>query len=375
MSRALAKLVLEGKAEVICFNKIGYFKVDKNDFLENHSREPRIKFLVIFAKFVLSASPHLYNRIQEFYMSIRMQKVQNDAPYLTAEELMNSKIILPEIPSRRRVDYLASHVTDLNINLVFWVYDVLPYTHAKYFNGTSILEIIHFRNLLNTASSIIVNSNHVKHEIERLFPEMLEANISVIPLPSSIKSVKNMANCKSEIDYFVMVGSIEPRKNHLLAIKGFLIYLKQNPGSELHFVYNKSWKTKRIFILVYILRLFGKKVCLKQKLSDDEIGLEITGSVALLFLSLEEGYGLPVIESLSLGVPVVVLDKPPMSAFATYGGVLICQNSPEDVGRAMAQLADRVVRGRYSRDISLPIFLSDWSEWWIFYEKEILQIE
>lgn len=373
VSRTVARLASNGKAKIICFGKDGYFHSSESLGIDKPRKKKWRKILEETFKVFLSFTPFLYRLIQEKYLSRQLSKLGEKSVYLDHQKLQSSTIILPEIPTRQRARYLISNSNKLDLKIIFWVYDLLPYTHPEYFKKTSILQISAFEDLLRASTKIVVNSRHVRSEIFRLFPEIPVSKISVIPLPSSFETHLRKEQNSQKVKSFSMIGSLEPRKNHLLAVKGFLKFRREFPESELNFVYNNSWKSWKVLIWVLILKGTGKKIFLRKNLSDFEVLRHLEESTALLFLSFEEGYGLPIVEALSIGIPVIMFDKPPMSEFAEFGGIIWCEDTSSSVLKSMLFLSDEIQRKETISHISLPESLQNWDQWWSTYERQVLE--
>lgn len=113
--------------------------------------------------------------------------------------------------------------------------------------------------------------------------------------------------------YFVCVGTIEPRKNHLLLLHLWRELAERHgaaavPGLVL--IGRRGWENEQVVdMLERCPALVG---CVEEHggLPDAQVQALIAGARALLLPSFAEGYGMPVTEALSLGVPVLCSDLP-----------------------------------------------------------------
>lgn len=112
---------------------------------------------------------------------------------------------------------------------------------------------------------------------------------------------------------FIALGTIEPRKNHLLLLHLWR-RLHDRLGPErcphLHVVGRRGWENENVLDLLERSPTAGVTVHERGALGEAELGALLARSAALLAPSFDEGYGLPVAEALAAGVPVVASDIP-----------------------------------------------------------------
>lgn len=110
--------------------------------------------------------------------------------------------------------------------------------------------------------------------------------------------------------YFVALGTIEPRKNHALLLKIWERFLADPPpggAPRLVVAGRRGWCDAALFAR---LEALAGPVVERAGLSDTEVAALLAGAQALLFPSLTEGYGLPPLEAMALGTPVIASDLP-----------------------------------------------------------------
>ena len=112
--------------------------------------------------------------------------------------------------------------------------------------------------------------------------------------------------------YFVCVGTIEARKNHLL-----LLNLWRRLGEELGtaaprlvLIGQRGWESENAIDMLERCPALRGLVLERSNVPDDEAARLVSGAQALLLPSFAEGFGFPVIEALALGVPVLCSDLP-----------------------------------------------------------------
>jgi len=121
---------------------------------------------------------------------------------------------------------------------------------------------------------------------------------------------------------FVILGTIEPRKNHQL-----LLDIWPEISGHLHIIGARGWQNEAVFSTLDSSPMIGQTVFEHNKLNDAKLGMRLSASRALLFPSFAEGYGYPLIESLQMGLPVICSDLP---CFREIAGDLPTYLPPND---------------------------------------------
>lgn len=114
-----------------------------------------------------------------------------------------------------------------------------------------------------------------------------------------------------ELPFFIMVGSIEPRKNHNFVIDAFEELWRKKYNVGLIIVGNNSWHSEVIIKRIKNHREFNNKLFLTiRDVSDRELFFLYRASKGLIMASKDEGFGLPIVEAMELNVKVLCSDIP-----------------------------------------------------------------
>jgi len=165
-------------------------------------------------------------------------------------------------------------------------------------------------------------------------------------------------------NYFLFVGTLEPRKNLPRLLRAYRRYCSETPQFyPLKIVGGSGWGGEDVAGLVGELGL-SQHVELLGKVDDRGLRKLYSEAYALLMPSLYEGFGLPVVEALSMGVPVITSRDSAMSEVAGSAGLYVDPQSEAEIGEGLvrltidselyASLRDRAVveMGRYDWDDS-----------------------
>lgn len=148
------------------------------------------------------------------------------------------------------------------------------------------------------------------------------------------------------------VGSHEPRKNHLAVLHAAELLWREGLAFSLVFVGGNAWNGQRFEDRLAELKRMGRPVESVRALSDDLLWAAYRLARCVVFPSLNEGFGLPVAESLASGTPVITSAFGSMREIAAHGGaILIDPRDDHDLRRGLhTLLTDDDVHARLSAE-------------------------
>jgi glycosyltransferase involved in cell wall biosynthesis len=219
------------------------------------------------------------------------------------------------------------------VSAVYLIHDLIPITHSEFCRpGEAEKHRDRIRNALTSASGIICNSQATVNELEGFAEtENLQMPVTVASWISGNIPIPPAATTRLSRPYFMVLGTIEGRKNHglLLDVWGKLMKRGvEDVPPELLIVGQRGWKADRVFEMLDDPQRYGGHVRELGSCDDDEVTALLSGAKALLMPSFAEGFGLPVIEALQLGTPVIASDLP---VFREIAGDIPRYVDPADV--------------------------------------------
>lgn len=197
---------------------------------------------------------------------------------------------------------------------LYFLHDLIPVGFPEY--GRPDEDARHRRRLetiLTTACGLIVNSEVTGKEFEAYaasrgvaVPPWVAAHLAppAFPQPASEPPMRE--------PYFVVLGTIEPRKNHLLLLNLWrqLVSDLGERAPRLVVIGQRGWECEQVVDMLERCHALKGHVTELSGCDDAVLATWLAHARALLFPSFAEGYGIPLVEALSLGTPVIASDLP-----------------------------------------------------------------
>ena len=234
---------------------------------------------------------------------------------------------------------------------VVTIHDLIFLRHPEYYHWIDTkIYAWKFRQTISEATHIIAISECTRRDILHYAPELDPARISVIyqscaPKFTQTSTINTQLSTLNSYRYILNVGTIEARKNVLLAVKA--LEVSEVLPADLHLVIVGRHTSYTDNVQRYI-RAHGldSRVHILHGVSDAQLPALYAGAEAFVYPSRYEGFGIPIIEAISSGLPVVACTG---SCLEEAGGPDTLYVSPDDP-RAMAAAIRQVLKGAPGRD-------------------------
>ena len=148
------------------------------------------------------------------------------------------------------------------------------------------------------------------------------------------------AGFRTDKEYFLVIGAIHPRKNLDRTLTAYRKFRDQSKRkTELLIVGRKAWKTKSLES-TYTDHPYKADISFLGFVSNDKLGQLLSGAKGLIFVSLFEGFGLPILEAMQAGVPVITSNRSAMKEIAGQAAILVDPERTEEIAQAMMTLLE-----------------------------------
>ena len=244
------------------------------------------------------------------------------------------------------------------------VYDLLPVTHPQFFKPQIVADYQQWIEFaFGHVDGFWAISQTVRNELYRHYqqhqtpnnaphsnpvPTLAADRFRSFQLGADLKTVDRDIEPRSSIraifdeatPVFCMVGTIEARKNHQWLVQAFDQFWAAGGQAKLVLAGRLGWASQSIRDCIEQHSSYGTRLFWYQDASDDEVQYMYRHARALTYPSLAEGFGLPIVEALHQGTPVLASDTP---IHREVGGENISYFSLEsltDLASKLRQFAD-----------------------------------
>lgn len=256
---------------------------------------------------------------------------------------------IPRILKKYKVDLFFSPDGYLSLNTnvkqLAAIHDInfahrpkdLPWLKAKYYNYFFPLFARKAQRIV-TVSSFSKKDIHQTYHIENEKIDVVYNGVNTLYTPTSNdEKLKAKAKYSEGKDYFLFIGSLHPRKNItglLLAYDAFRSSIESDV--KLLIVGESMFKTRDIEQTFEGMR-YKNDVVFTGRLGNEALHQVLGASLSLTFVPFFEGFGIPVIEAMNAGVPVICSNT---TSLPEVGGDAVLYADPFDV----SEITDAMVR-------------------------------
>lgn len=243
----------------------------------------------------------------------------------------------------------SEEIYNSNIKKFTMIYDIIPIKFPFYY-----LELNYdnwYKNLikqLNKNDYYFTISNNTKEDIiNTSYVDEKKIITSYIGPSQQVKHNKEIQYIKlkykipEEKKYIFSLCSLEPRKNIIFSIEAFISFIEKNEIQDLVFVLGGSaWKSF-LYVLEKKIQSFANikdSIIFIGYVDDEDISTLYSNSEMLIYPSLYEGFGMPILEAMQNGIPVIASNTSSMPEVLGNAGILINPYDKNELINAIEQV-------------------------------------
>lgn len=303
------------------------------------------------------------------------QKAHSKRPVQPSAFLWNDAILLPElVVGEDHVEAVRFIAGATPVRSTFVFYDAIPIRHPEYFAERTLAVYLRSLSLARDVSMVSCISHTVREHLEgilSLMPARRMPRLAVHALGADLPTHDETVPAAFDRPAVLCVGTVEPRKNHLRVLEAMRV--AQQSGSRFTgvFVGNAGWLNGRFRTAFSDAKAAGHDIVLRENVSNAELRGLYDAAAFTIYCSLDEGFGLPIIESLRHGRPCLTSDRGSMREVAdqTRGCVTV---DPEDVAAMASAISSLVDDPKSLARLTREAEKAEWPTWRA-YTEELVQ--
>lgn len=296
----------------------------------------------------------LYDILAFFKISTRSLRRKNSEKLLTqAFEENDYDVFIPTYYN----PYFLDKIKDKPY--VLTVYDMIHELLPQYFVDDSFKVFERKLQLLEKATKIIAVSNNTKKDIVKFYPQIDQDKIVVIYHGSSIK-IDPTIKVNLPSNYILYVGARANYKNFEFLVKSVTSLLKKDSSLVLIAAGGGEFNKEEI---TFIKNSQIENQVIQRHFKEEELGHYYQNAKCFVFPSLYEGFGIPVLESMACGCPIILSKHGSFPEVASDAGIYFDSDSEEDLREKIQMLlSDDNLRKQYAEKGLQHVKKFDWND-------------
>lgn len=279
--------------------------------------------------------------------------------------LWQDSLVVPEVAvGERRIEAirLLSTATPVNSTIVF--YDAIPIRHPEFIAAGTHATYLRSLSLARDVHAISCISEAVRDDLEHLLAVLPTRRRPLLAVHALGADLPAGAAAPERFDRPVVlcVGTVEPRKNQLRILRAMVA--AQEAGGRFTGVFagNAGWLNGDFRRAFAAAAAAGHSVLLRECVSNAQLRGLYESAAFTIYCSLDEGFGLPIIESLQHGRPCITSDRGSMREIATQtGGCLVVD--PENVAAMAGAIASLIEEPSVLARLTREAERAAWPSW------------
>jgi len=257
--------------------------------------------------------------------------------------LGNIESFLGKIDIFHASDWIQPPVKQARV--VTTIHDLAVYKYPELFPPRILVnQKLRLKWLKKEADAVIAVSESTKKDIIKYLeidPKKIFVIYEAVPTEHQVKADKSLVKkIKQKLNlnnYLLFVGTLEPRKNLKNVIKAFKLVVAKHPDLKLVVVGKTGWKVDKS---KYELEDLKPNIKFIEQADDKQLCALYAGAICLLYPSLYEGFGLPILEAINQGCPVVASNISSMPEIAGNAGLLVDPKKISKIATAVIKILE-----------------------------------
>lgn len=250
-----------------------------------------------------------------------------------------------------------------DIKTAIILHDLIPLIFPESYSAASKAMLMELLTSFSQNMFLFANSMQTKNDFLRFCPLLKPEQITTVPLgvderffvcthSQRKEEVRQKYKIGRDCHYILSLSSFDDRKNLAHVLKSFSLLLQRHeqqfPDIRLVLAGNRNWPSKKISQAFSCLqKSVQKKVVFTGYVEDDDLSALYSAASCFCFMSKYEGFGLPPLEAMQCGTPVIASNTSSLPEVVGNAGILLAPNDQDGLIDAFYQiLTDEQLRNR-----------------------------
>jgi len=238
-----------------------------------------------------------------------------------------------------------------NLPRLLTIYDLIPIKYPKYVNPSL---TNYFRGILNSVNIkddwVSCISEYTRQEfceytgmsLEKVFVCPLAADKQFYPITNFeiIRETNKNYNIPENQYFLCLASHLDPRKNIPHLINSFVSLITEHPNLDINLVLIGTTRYKRPDIEQTLQKIaqYKDRIIITGYVPDEDLSAIYSGATAFVFPSLYEGFGLPILEAMQCGTPVISSNSTSLPEVVGDAGILVDPKDQDQLCQAMLDI-------------------------------------
>ena len=230
------------------------------------------------------------------------------------------------------------------------VYDLIPILRPQYFNNQKNHLLHRVVHSIDEGTWVFCISEATKNDLLNYNSKVDPQKVAVIPLGASdlffqCQDMDILQTSKTkygipEKPYFLSLSTLEPRKNIDSTIRAFVRMVRQENLHDINLVLvgTKGWDFDKIFDEISGCNDLKDRIIVTGYVDDQDLAAIYSGALAFVYPSFYEGFGLPPLEAMQCGIPVITSNTSSLPEVVGDAGIQVDPEDNDGLCQAMLEM-------------------------------------
>jgi len=231
------------------------------------------------------------------------------------------------------------------------IYDITPLLFSHTYPTLSQMAMKIILDSIRPETFVMCISQHTKNDLCTYLPGLDPERVKISHLAAGdhfyqctdverIGTVRKKCGIPDGASYMLALSTLQPRKNFSRTIRCFVKVLKESRARDLYLavVGATGWDYEDILVEIEKAGEFRNRILLTGYLPDEDLAPLYSGSLAFLYLSFYEGFGLPPLEAMQCGTAVLTSNTSSLPEVVGDAGIMVDPEDDDAICSAMLEL-------------------------------------